>query len=114
MSQESIEMAGVEMDNFPGELDNLVENENISLQNSREVNVGQQDDYLPLQRTKCPIPEPVRSSLTPPMTKENCVRFILFRLPILSWLWSYKPRYLVGDVIAGITVAVMHIPQGMF
>jgi high affinity sulfate transporter 1 len=113
MSQESIEMAGVEMDNFPGELDNLVENENISLQNSREVNVGQQDDYLPLQRTKCPIPEPVRSSLTPPMTKENCVRFILFRLPILSWLWSYKPRYLVGDVIAGITVAVMHIPQGL-
>ncbi|XP_069999159.1 prestin isoform X3 [Penaeus vannamei] len=36
------------------------------------------------------------------------------RLPILSWLPAYKLREsLLGDVIAGVTVAIMHIPQGM-
>jgi len=33
--------------------------------------------------------------------------------PIFQWLPSYKKTYLVGDVIAGITVGVMLIPQGM-
>ncbi|XP_076060912.1 solute carrier family 26 member prestin isoform X2 [Oratosquilla oratoria] len=36
------------------------------------------------------------------------------RLPILSWLPKYDVRTsLLGDVIAGCTVAIMHIPQGM-
>lgn len=35
-------------------------------------------------------------------------------LPIVQWLPKYSCKnYLVGDIIAGITVAVMHIPQGM-
>ncbi|XP_069946170.1 prestin-like isoform X2 [Cherax quadricarinatus] len=35
-------------------------------------------------------------------------------LPILSWLPSYDLRsYLLGDIASGITVAIMHIPQGM-
>jgi hypothetical protein len=33
--------------------------------------------------------------------------------PILSWLQSYKKEDLLGDVISGCTVAIMHIPQGM-
>ena len=101
-------MEETEMENLAGELDELVDDTSVH-------NLGRirkRGDYLPLRRTKCPIPEPVRSSLTPPRTKQECMRFFLLRLPILSWLWSYKPRYLVGDVIAGITVSVMHIPQG--
>jgi solute carrier family 26, other len=33
--------------------------------------------------------------------------------PILSWVQSYKKEDLLGDVISGCTVAIMHIPQGM-
>lgn len=36
------------------------------------------------------------------------------RLPILDWLPSYSPSSsILGDAIAGSTVAIMHIPQGM-
>ncbi|XP_042860864.1 prestin-like [Penaeus japonicus] len=39
---------------------------------------------------------------------------ITARLPILSWLPAYKLKEsLLGDIIAGVTVAIMHIPQGM-
>lgn len=33
--------------------------------------------------------------------------------PIFSWLKSYKKAYLSGDILAGITVGIMLIPQGM-
>ncbi|XP_047492582.1 prestin-like isoform X2 [Penaeus chinensis] len=39
---------------------------------------------------------------------------ITARLPILSWLPAYNFReHLLGDIIAGVTIAIMHIPQGM-
>lgn len=35
-------------------------------------------------------------------------------MPILQWLPKYSPkRDMVGDVMAGFTVAIMHIPHGM-
>ncbi|CAF2747318.1 unnamed protein product [Rotaria sp. Silwood2] len=38
---------------------------------------------------------------------------LLDRIPIIRCLKEYKIRkYLFGDIIAGITVAIMHIPQG--
>lgn len=37
------------------------------------------------------------------------------RLPIASWLPRYQPKkWLLGDVIAGLTVGIVHIPQGEF
>lgn len=57
-------------------------------------------------------PEPIRSSLYPPLSVKECKYFIFTHFPILGWLWSYQYKYLVGDAIAGVTVAVMHIPQG--
>lgn len=33
--------------------------------------------------------------------------------PILQWLPSYKKSYVAGDLIAGLTVGIMLIPQGM-
>ncbi|VVC97831.1 unnamed protein product [Leptidea sinapis] len=47
---------------------------------------------------------------------ENCGfgECLLNSLPIVRWLPSYQfKRDLVGDLVAGATTAVMHIPQGM-
>ena len=57
-------------------------------------------------------PEPICSSLLPPTSKRDCKFFLFTHLPILGWLWSYQLKFLIGDFIAGITVAIMHIPQG--
>lgn len=69
---------------------------------------------LPKEKKCCPLPEPIRTNLTPPTAWQQWVEFFLLRLPILRWLWSYQPSYIIGDIISGITVAVMHIPQGEF
>lgn len=34
-------------------------------------------------------------------------------LPILEWLPRYKKEYISGDLVAGLTVGIMLIPQGM-
>ena len=34
-------------------------------------------------------------------------------IPILNWLPNYKKKWLKGDAIAGITVGVVLIPQGL-
>ena len=33
--------------------------------------------------------------------------------PILDWILKYKPEYFKNDLVAGITVAILLIPQGM-
>jgi hypothetical protein len=45
----------------------------------------------------------------------NCVKKNLFnRIPALRWLKNYRVKeYLLADVLAGLTVGIMHIPQGM-
>ncbi len=50
----------------------------------------------------------------PPLSRKEWLNFFLVRLPILEWVWSYRPSYFVGDIISGITVAIMHIPQGVY
>ena len=60
------------------------------------------------------IPEPIRSHLALPKTVKDWRNILLGRLPILTWLYQYLPRLLFGDVISGITVGIMHIPQGDF
>lgn len=45
--------------------------------------------------------------------KFSLVRFILNLVPVLKWLPKYSIKdNLPGDLTAGVTVAVMHIPQG--
>lgn len=40
-------------------------------------------------------------------------RVLLARLPPLRWLPQYRWRaWLLGDAVAGITVGVVHVPQG--
>ncbi|PRP81327.1 sulfate permease [Planoprotostelium fungivorum] len=38
---------------------------------------------------------------------------VLNTFPILKWGRRYQPRWLLGDLIAGITVGVMIVPQGL-
>lgn len=44
----------------------------------------------------------------------NVIHLILNLIPVLKWLPKYSIKHdLAGDISSGITVAVMHIPQGM-
>ena len=46
-------------------------------------------------------------------TRESLWQIAKAKLPILSWLIGYDfKNWLVGDLIAGITIAIFHIPQG--
>uniref|UniRef100_A0A8D2D318 SLC26A/SulP transporter domain-containing protein n=1 Tax=Sciurus vulgaris TaxID=55149 RepID=A0A8D2D318_SCIVU len=41
-------------------------------------------------------------------------RLLMARLPLLRWLPRYRWRaWLLGDAVAGVTVGVVHVPQGM-
>lgn len=40
-------------------------------------------------------------------------KLIKKRFPVLGWLPHYKPRYLIQDFIAGLTVGLTAIPQGI-
>lgn len=39
--------------------------------------------------------------------------FVLDRLPFLRWLLQYNVRWLVSDVVAGLTVGLMVVPQAL-
>ncbi|XP_075757856.1 solute carrier family 26 member 10-like isoform X2 [Pelodiscus sinensis] len=42
------------------------------------------------------------------------LRLLRRRLPVCAWLPRYRPgRWLLGDALAGLTVGIVHIPQGM-
>lgn len=48
------------------------------------------------------------------IAKFSLVQFILNLVPVLRWLPNYSfKNNIAGDLTAGMTVAVMHIPQGM-
>ncbi|AEO55834.1 hypothetical protein MYCTH_2300067 [Thermothelomyces thermophilus ATCC 42464] len=39
--------------------------------------------------------------------------YVTDKFPIIGWLPRYRPRWLVNDVIAGLTIGLMLIPQGL-
>jgi MFS superfamily sulfate permease-like transporter len=48
------------------------------------------------------------------MSLERFIKFILSFFPILSWLPKYPwKENLLGDAIAGVTIGVVHVPQGL-
>lgn len=47
------------------------------------------------------------------LQKTCSVKFLKKRLPIVNWLPKYKFEFFIQDVIAGITVALTAIPQGI-
>ncbi|KAG2468682.1 S26A2 protein, partial [Polypterus senegalus] len=47
-------------------------------------------------------------------SRQAYARVIRARVPVLDWLPRYRlRRWLLGDAIAGLTVGIVHIPQGM-
>uniref|UniRef100_A0A668SXL7 STAS domain-containing protein n=1 Tax=Oreochromis aureus TaxID=47969 RepID=A0A668SXL7_OREAU len=47
-------------------------------------------------------------------SKRACLHLLRERVPIFSWLPRYKlKKWILGDTIAGLTVGILHIPQGM-
>lgn len=58
-------------------------------------------------------PEPIRSNIKPPTTKAAWKQFLRIHFPIVYWLLKYTAKFLVGDIISGLTIGVTHIPQGM-
>ena len=39
--------------------------------------------------------------------------FVLDRLPFLRWLLRYNVRWLISDIVAGLTVGLMVVPQAL-
>lgn len=43
------------------------------------------------------------------------MRILKTTIPLIDWLSTYNWKNdILGDIVAGITVAVMHIPQGKY
>lgn len=40
-------------------------------------------------------------------------QYFLDKAPIIGWLPRYNPRWILNDVIAGLTLGLMLIPQGL-
>ncbi|POS70686.1 sulfate permease [Diaporthe helianthi] len=40
-------------------------------------------------------------------------RYMIDKVPIVGWLPRYRPRWLINDTIAGLTLGLMLIPQGL-
>jgi sodium-independent sulfate anion transporter 11 len=40
-------------------------------------------------------------------------QYVVDKFPIIRWLPRYDPRWLVNDIVAGLTVGLMLIPQGL-
>ncbi|KAI6655229.1 Solute carrier family 26 member 6 isoform X1 [Oopsacas minuta] len=62
------------------------------------------------------IPQQVKSLLKSHCRFDGaCIgRFFLARFPIFKWIYSYRlRRYLLGDILSGTTVSMLHLPQGM-
>ncbi|GAA6222779.1 solute carrier family 26 member 10-like [Lates japonicus] len=47
-------------------------------------------------------------------SRRACLHLLRERVPIFSWLPRYRlKKWILGDTIAGLTVGILHIPQGM-
>nr|XP_015199919.1 PREDICTED: solute carrier family 26 member 10 [Lepisosteus oculatus] len=47
-------------------------------------------------------------------SRAACLRLLRARVPIVSWLPRYRlKKWILGDAVAGLTVGILHIPQGM-
>lgn len=55
----------------------------------------------------------LRRRLARACSRPGAWRLLLARLPPLRWLPRYRWRsWLLGDAVAGVTVGVVHVPQG--
>lgn len=46
-------------------------------------------------------------------SRRACLHLLRERVPIFNWLPRYRlKKWILGDTIAGLTVGILHIPQG--
>nr|UJH94641.1 Sul2 [Starmerella bombicola] len=45
--------------------------------------------------------------------KQRVITYLISLFPICQWIYRYNLRWLYGDVVAGITVGIVVVPQGM-
>lgn len=50
-------------------------------------------------------------SITP--TRSSVIQYLRDLLPFLKWIGRYNTRWLIGDLIAGVTIGAVVVPQGM-
>ncbi|KAK0090530.1 hypothetical protein PV325_012584 [Microctonus aethiopoides] len=67
---------------------------------------------------ECNYKKPESTSVThniiKSLKKKRCKSAVTSILPVSYWLRKYRWKdYILSDIISGITVAIMHIPQGM-
>ncbi|KAK0167840.1 hypothetical protein PV327_001697 [Microctonus hyperodae] len=61
-----------------------------------------------------PESAPVTQNIIKSLKKKRCKSAVSSILPVSYWLRKYRWKdYILSDIISGITVAIMHIPQGM-
>lgn len=46
-------------------------------------------------------------------TPTTAAHYSLDKFPIIGWLPKYNPRWIINDVIAGLTIGLMMIPQSL-
>lgn len=51
--------------------------------------------------------------VTPPQLPSAAKQYLLDKLPIVQWLPRYNPPWLLQDFMAGLTIGVLLIPQGL-
>lgn len=78
--------------------------------------VYQQEDfdkhYPDKVKQRTTVPDRIRAQCY--CSKSRLWKFLTTILPIIGVIRKYKLReYIVGDILAGLTVAIIHIPQGM-
>ena len=44
---------------------------------------------------------------------EQSLLYLTDKVPIIGWLPKYNPRWVISDVIAGLTLGIMLIPQSL-
>lgn len=46
-------------------------------------------------------------------TKKDAVAYVRRLFPFINWIGFYNSQWLIGDLVAGITVGAVVVPQGM-
>ncbi|XP_023932100.1 sulfate transporter-like isoform X2 [Lingula anatina] len=72
--------------------------------------------FEPSNRPKKPVKEHVRTFFSKNCicSKEKTKEFFLHLFPCINIMRNYQfPGWLIGDMVAGLTVGIMHLPQGM-
>ncbi|KAG0145275.1 hypothetical protein CROQUDRAFT_45986 [Cronartium quercuum f. sp. fusiforme G11] len=57
--------------------------------------------------------EPVSPSSLPRLSTQIVINWAKSFFPFTNWLFKYRPEWIVGDLVAGLTVGMVVIPQGM-